>query len=93
MLIDFDLEAARWREAQAKISDLAKDPRPLRFALNSGGTVLVSRDLNSALWRMTAFNTQGEPTGHIGPCEYERAVHEARKFGADVLDAERMTLA
>ena len=37
-------------------------------------------------WRITRFEGDGQPTGHIACATYERAVREARKLGADVLD-------
>jgi hypothetical protein len=92
MPIDFEAARERWERQNARISELLLgEPRPLRFALEHGATILVSRDmLKPGEWRITRFDALGQPTGHIACPTYERAVREARKLGGDVL--EGMTL-
>lgn len=88
MPFDFDAERERWERQNARIAEiLLGEQRPLRFALKSGGSILVSRDmLKPGEWRITRFEGDGQPTGHIACATYERAVREARKLGGDVLD-------
>lgn len=79
--------ALKRRDRNRVIRRLCAAPRPVAFRASWGFAVIHGDTRRPGCWRATWLDHEREPTGHVEPDTYRRALEIAAQDGAD-LNAE-----